>query len=186
MAELNPAAPDRGHEYDGIRELDNRLPNWWVATFVLTVVFGFGYWLYYHSFGAGPDQHAEYRAEVAAGPATGGAGGGAMTDEALAAFVREPQAAEKGKELFQQYCVACHGAQGEGVIGPNLTDGHWLHGKGTPRDIRQVISQGVPQKGMIAWEKTLGAEKTDLLTAFVFSLKGKNVSGKVPEGELAP
>jgi cytochrome c oxidase cbb3-type subunit 3 len=168
--------PDTGHEYDGIRELDNRLPNWWLATLLITIVFGYGYWLYYHVF-TGPSLAENYKAEMAEAEARAAAT--PVTDDMILSLGNE--GAEKGKAIFQQNCVACHGANGEGKIGPNLTDSYWLHG-GRPSEIYTTISKGVVSRGMLSWEPVLGVERTRLVAAYVNSLKGKNLPGKAPEG----
>ncbi|WP_373047729.1 cbb3-type cytochrome c oxidase N-terminal domain-containing protein [Vulgatibacter sp.] len=179
---------DTGHEYDGIREFDNKLPNWWLATLFLTVFFGVGYWLYYHTLAVGPGQVAAYEmemAEAATIAAEKAKARGAITDEVLVAMAGDAKVIESGKALYGQYCAACHGPEAGGLIGPNLTDAYWLNGKGAPTEIRQVVAVGVAAKGMPGWEQMLGAEKVEQITAFVYSLKGKNVPGKEPQGELA-
>ena len=172
------------HEYDGIREYDNKLPNWWLLTLWGAILFGFGYWFYFHAFPKGPTQLTEYQAELdeaaAAAAARGSAG---VSDEALAALASDPAAKEKAGVLYSQYCASCHGPEGQGVIGPNLTDKFWLNGHGKPTEIAQVIDAGVAAKGMPAWGPTLGQEKVQLLAAFVVSKKGMNVPGKPPQGE---
>src|SRR5690606_6169533 len=110
---------------------------------------------------------------------------GEVTDEMLAALAQDPAAVEAGKALYAQYCVACHGPEGGGLIGPNLTDAYWINGAGKPTEIRRIVASGVAAKGMPAWEPMLGVEKVDQITAFVETLKGRNVPGKEPQGELA-
>jgi len=180
--------PDMGHDFDGIRELDNKLPNWWLATLFLTILFAIGYWLYFHTLAVGPGQIAQYEEEMAQAAvvaAERAKARGEVTDESLAAIAAVPANVEAGKALFGQYCVACHGPEAAGLIGPNLTDGYWINGTGKPTDIRSIVAAGVTAKGMPAWEQSLGAEKVEQLTAFVLSIKGKNVPGKEPQGELA-
>lgn len=195
MSETNTPVPphdgrdlETGHDYDGIREYDNKLPNWWLATLFLSILFAVGYWLYFHTLAVGQDQMAEYHAEMAQAAEVAAARAkdrGEVTDESLAAMAAVPATVEAGKALFGQYCAACHGPDAGGLIGPNLTDGYWLNGHGKPTDIRTIVASGVTAKGMPAWEPMLGAEKVEQLTAFVVSLKDKNVPGKAPQGELA-
>lgn len=187
---IDPAlGPDRGHEYDGIRELDNRLPNWWLWTLLITVVFGYGYWMWFHVLtDTEKGAWVEYRAEMDAAQAAADAAAlarGAPTDEGLAALAADAGKVADGKALFVQYCAACHGPEGAGLIGPNLTDGHYLHERGRPVAMRQVIAAGVAAKGMPAWEPVLGPSRVDQLTSFVLSIRGKNLPGKAPEGEPA-
>lgn len=191
MSDRKPEAftdVDTGHEYDGIREFDNKLPNWWLATLFLSIFFSIGYWLYYHTFEGGSDQLSRYEmelADAAAAAASRAQERGDVSDEALLAFSADAGKVGSGKDLFATYCLACHGPDGGGTIGPNLTDDHWLTGSGKPMEIRQIISAGVTAKGMPAWGQLLGDEKVDQITAFVLTLKGKNVPGKGPEGEIA-
>lgn len=178
-------APDTGHDYDGIREYDNRLPNWWLATLYLSIIFAFGYWAYYHVLSMGPLQQEEYAAEMAQAEKAAEAQAalrGAATDESLAALSSDTAAMDEAKATYGQYCAACHAANGEGSIGPNLTDTFWIHGA-RPTDIMKVIKDGVPAKGMPAWGDVLGTQKVEKLSAFVASLEGKNLPGKAPEGE---
>jgi cytochrome c oxidase cbb3-type subunit III len=170
------------HVYDGIEEQDNRLPNWWLAILWGTLVFGLGYWLYYETAGLGLQPREELKADLAVIAQKKSAGGGPVNDAALLALSQDATGLAAGKSTFQSTCAACHGASGEGSIGPNLTDKFWLHG-GKPTDIHRTISQGSVAKGMPAWEPTLGAERVKQLAAYVLTLKGKNVAGKPPQGE---
>ncbi len=177
---------DTGHDYDGIREYDHPLPNWWLATLYGAIIFSFGYWMYYHVVSAGPLQTEAYELEMAsleAQRAERAQARGAMNDEALLAMAADPAQTAAGQTTYATYCVACHGLNGEGGIGPNLTDDRFLHG-GKPTEILEVITTGVPAKGMAAWGPVLGAEKVSELAAFVVTLKGKNLPGKAPEGEI--
>jgi cytochrome c oxidase cbb3-type subunit 3 len=78
--------------------------------------------------------------------------------------------------------VACHQADGSGLVGPNLTDAYWLHG-GQPLDILHTVTNGVPEKGMVAWLSQLGPRRVEDVTVYVLTLKGKNLPGKEPQGE---
>jgi len=183
--EAMAAEPDMGHDYDGIRELDHRLPNWWLAIFYLTIIFSFGYWAYYHVMRAGPLQYEAYEMEMAAAEAAAAARAGdrgELTDEVLLAYSQDATKVAAGQQTFQQFCVACHGAQGEGGIGANLTDPYWIHGN-KPLEIHAVIADGVATAGMPAWKSVLGDRKLEEVTAFVLTLKGKNLPGKEPQGE---
>lgn len=88
------------------------------------------------------------------------------------------------KRVFTQRCAICHGDRGQGLIGPNLTDDHWLHGSGTLMDAHKVIAEGVPNKGMPAWSLQLSPVEVRQLAALVGSFKGQNLPGKAPEGTL--
>lgn len=167
------------HVYDGIEEADNQLPNWWLLTFYGAIVFAVVYWFAYHELGTLKGPTEVYAAEVARRAAAGGTVDNA-TLEALAQSSAEVNA---GHALFTQYCVSCHGPNAEGAtIGPNLTDGFWIHG-GNAIDIHTTITNGVNGKGMPPWGPVLGANKVRQLAAYIVSVRGTNRPGKEPQGE---
>jgi len=184
---------DHGQDYDGIKEYDNPLPQWFVLMFYSTIVFAFIYMGYY----GGKTLGLTSAAPVGQGLAWSGAVlASELRDvenakqpfvapkdhESLEAMLKNPGNRSKGDALFKANCVACHGEQGQGVIGPNLNDKFWIHG-GKPENIVASITHGYPDKGMPAWEPVLGAEKVQWLTAYVMSLKGKSVeNAKAPQG----
>ena len=89
-----------------------------------------------------------------------------------------------GKKTFVSTCAPCHGLEGQGIIGPNLTDGAWLHG-GKPIDVYTSVTNGYPEKGMRPWGPMLGTARIRAVTAFVLSIKGKNVAGgRPPQGTI--
>jgi cytochrome c oxidase cbb3-type subunit 3 len=174
------------HDYDGIQEYDNDLPRWWLYTLYATMVFGLGYWFWFHVFTLSPlpnqAYHQEmqdvYRAEAAALRRAG-----AVTPEALVALTRDDATVRQGREVFASTCVACHAANAGGGIGPNLTDDSWIHGS-TPDAIYKIINEGFVPKGMAAWGPQLGMERVQAVTAFVLTLRNTNVAGgKAPQGE---
>lgn len=180
--------PDTGHDYDGIRELDNPLPRWWLFTLYGAVVFSVAYWFYFHTLRAGLLPMAAYQDEIRRAQeeqekmeAALEAQGKGVTEEQLTALSRDPAVVERGAAVFKQNCVACHGDRGQGVVGPNLTDAYWLHG-GKARDIYTNISTGVLEKGMPAWKPALGSTRVKEAVAFVLSIRDTNVAGKAPQG----
>jgi len=185
------------HDYDGIKEYDNPLPQWWVWMFYGTILFAVIYFPYIVT-GLGPSSADEYRQEMAAAKAAVSAapapapGGGApqpsgqsnaaVAPAAAPSLQGNPAAIAAGKEIFVANCVPCHGPQAQGVIGPNLTDNFWLHGN-TYDAIVTTITNGVPDKGMIPWKATLNPEKIRQVAAYVMSLKGTNPPNpKPPQG----
>jgi len=169
------------HTYDGIAEYDNPLPGWWVWTFVACIAFAWPYLAYYHGR-SDTSVAAEYADEVRifnAQEAARTMGSGPVTEEKLEALARDPNAVDAGRAVFQQNCRVCHGDQGEGKIGPNLTDDAWIHG-GALLDIHRTIDQGVPEKGMLAWGKTLPPEDILVVAAYVGTRRGLNVPGPLP------
>lgn len=174
--------PEVRHVFDDIAEQDNRLPNWWLLILFSTIAFSFAYWLYYEATGVNRGPTAEYKAEAEALAKVRGEE--VVTPEALEAATKDAAYLALGQETFKTTCASCHAAEGQGLVGPNLTDAYWVHGN-RPEDIYKVVSEGVLAKAMPAWLKPLGPKKTKAVTAYVLSLKGKNVPGKAPEGQLA-
>lgn len=181
------------HEYDGIEEYDNPLPGWWVWIFWATIIFSVGYWLYYQ-IGPGPSIIAQYDADVRAATerqAKLAPTAGAVTDEVIMVLTKNPTAMASAKAMFASRCLACHGPQGQGLIGPNLTDDYWLHG-GRPTEILHTITEGVPDKGMVPWKTQLKPEELTMMTAYVLTLAGTNPPNPKPpqgvnsKGERAP
>lgn len=169
-------------EYDGIQEYDNDLPRWWVGTFVISVLFGFGYWFYYYTF-EGPNQKEKYQEAFQVYEKRYQSKDIEVSDEALLAMMNSAEDLAKGKEIYDVNCVACHLASGGGSIGPNLTDAYWIHG-GSPSDIHRIVVEGVVEKGMLAWKGILTSTQIDQVTAYVLTLKNTNVAGgKEPQGE---
>jgi cytochrome c oxidase cbb3-type subunit 3 len=171
------------HEYDGIQEFDNRLPNWWLYTLYGAIVFAVAYWLAYHTWGWAPLSHEQYhREQVAAAEAQLAAmEGRELTNETLTLMSTVPASVEAGRAVFEQFCVVCHKPDGSGSVGPNLTDRYWLHG-GQPLEIHYTVTNGVADKGMAAWGSQLGPQRVQDVVAYVLTLKGRNLPGKDPQG----
>lgn len=173
------------HEFDGIRELDNRLPPWWVALFLITVAFAGVYMIYYHVSGVGPSSVEEYEMEVKKAEEAVQAFLAKQAnnvDETTVIVLTDPQDISLGKTIWDANCVACHGAAGEGGVGPNMTDEYWIHG-GTIKDIFTTIKYGVPEKGMISWKTQLRPSDMQRVASFILTLQGTNPPNpKAPEG----
>lgn len=176
------------HEYDGIRELDNVLPPWWLALFYITIAMSVAYMGYYHVFDYGLDSAEEYEASMQ------------QAQEAILAYIEsQPDMIDEtnvnqlvddmdlvtGASIFQTQCTPCHGQYAEGnSIGPNLTDEYWIHG-GSIQDVFRTIKYGVPEKGMIAWSSQLRAADIQKVASYILSLQGSNPpDAKAPQGEL--
>jgi cytochrome c oxidase cbb3-type subunit 3 len=175
----------REHEFDGIREYDNRLPNWWLFTLYGSIVFSILYWLSLHTWRWSPLSHEQYAHEMAAAAELqlAAMADRELSDEALLLMSQVPATVERGHAVFEQFCVTCHRSDGSGQVGPNLTDAYWLHG-GSPLQIHETVLHGVPDKGMAAWGNQLGPARVQDVVAFVLTLKGKNLPGKEPQGTL--
>lgn len=174
------------HTYDGIQELDNPTPVWFNALFYSTIVFAIGYLLIYHVFGWGMNQEQEYLAEMQAAEVQRMeylATSGTNIDENNVALDLSPEMVIPGQEIYLQSCGVCHGNQGEGMIGPNLTDEYWLHG-GDIKDIFRVVKYGVPDKGMVPWESSLTPVQIAQVSNFIASIMGTNPPNpKDPQGD---
>lgn len=174
------------HSYDGIQEYDNPLPTWWKLIFYATILFVPLYYWDPLGIGVGPGKEQAYANDMARfaaeHPQTTGP---ALSDEQFVAMSKDAAKLADGKAVFTTNCVACHRADGGGMIGPNLTDDYWIHG-GTPTQIHTTISEGVLAKGMPNWGKLLKPEQVDAVTAYVMSLHGSNPANpKAPDGVKA-
>jgi cytochrome c oxidase cbb3-type subunit III len=174
------------HDYDGIKELDNSLPPWWKYGFYFTIVVAVLYLLRFHVWKTGPNPQQEYDQEMKVAAAQieeYRKKAGDMVDEKTVTMADATGIAD-GDKIFHSNCFACHGAKGEGGVGPNLTDSYWLHG-GTINDVFKTIKFGVPEKGMQAWEKTYSPAQIKNLASYIKTLAGTNPpNGKAPQGDL--
>lgn len=174
------------HDFDGIRELDNKLPPWWVALFYITIIWGVGYLFYYH-LSDGPSSYDEYVEEVRQGEEQAAAFLARQVnavDEHTVTMLEDAAALANGKSIFLNNCAACHGQAGEGGVGPNMTDNYYLHG-GTIKDVFKVIKYGVPEKGMISWKSQIRPVEMQQVASYIMTLVGTNPpNAKEPEGEL--
>jgi len=175
------------HAYDGIKELDNPTPVWFMGLFYATMVFGVVYLSVYYVFGIGLSQDEEYQQEMTIAEQQRKAYLATQAnnvDENTVAIDNSAETLAAGKSIFQQNCVACHGGAGEGGIGPNLTDDYWLHG-GNIKNVFKTITHGVPDKGMVAWGQQLSPAQIAQVANFVLSIHGTNPpNAKAPQGEL--
>jgi len=174
------------HEIDGIRELDNKLPGWWVWLFNLTILFAVFYLVYYHVLGAGDLSAAEYRKEMkksaqikAAAMGKFEAGIPALTPLKDAAIL------DTGKQIFLTRCAPCHRADGGGLVGPNLCDDYWIHGSNYI-DTINTIWNGVPAKGMITWKNYLNPDQIVSVASYIYTLRGTHPPNPKPPENQAP
>lgn len=178
---------DLGHSYDGIRELDNRLPPWWLYGFYLSILFAFVYVWRFHIAHSAPLSHEELRlalieAEVEKDAYLKNAAN--KVDENTVLYLSDASSLAAGKAIFSTTCMACHLADGGGSVGPNLTDKYWLHG-GSIKDIFKTIKYGWPEKGMKSWKDDYSPVQIAQLASYVKSLTGtKPEKPKDPEGVL--
>ncbi len=178
---------DLGHDYDGIRELDNKLPPWWLGMFYLSIVFAFVYMFAFHlsDIGASSKQAYETEMEVAKAEVNAYlATQGDKINETNVTVLTDPQEVAMGASIFEANCVSCHGKLGEGGIGPNMTDKYWIHGGGI-QDLFKIIKNGVPEKGMISWSDQLRASDMQRVASYILTLQGTNPpNAKAPQGDV--
>lgn len=171
------------HEYDGIRELDNNLPPWWVWGFFMTIVFAIIYLFNYHVLGTGDLQYAAYDKEMKKADIEVKAYLSKMAmnvDETNATLMTDASDLSKGKALFETNCVTCHNPKGEGNIGPNLTDKNWIYGYDI-KDVFKTIKLGTPN-GMPEHNSKFNPIQIQQVASFVLSLP--DAKGKEPQGEI--
>ena len=174
------------HNYDGIQELDNALPPWWKYGFIITIGFAFVYLLNFHVFGNGKNPTEEYQAEMNNAQIQKEVYESKNKDRIDEEHVSMADATGiKSAEVnYVANCVACHGAKGEGGVGPNLTDDYWLH-KGSLNDIYHTLKVGYPDKGMQSWASKFSPKEMSQLASYIKTLKGTNPpNGKVPQGDI--
>lgn len=173
------------HEYDGIRELDNVLPPWWLWLFYGTIAWSVLYIVNVHVLDIWPQQIEEYEQEMAQARADVEAylaSNAAAVDENTATI--DPSMIASGKAIYDINCKACHGDAGEGTVGPNLTDDHWKNGGGI-NNIFKTVKYGVPERGMISWKAQLSPVEIHAVSNYILSLHGTNPpNAKAPEGEI--
>jgi cytochrome c oxidase cbb3-type subunit 3 len=175
------------HDYDGIRELDNKLPAWWIYGFYLTIIFAGIYLWRYHVAYSAPSSIEEFqiamkaadveKAEYLKKSATN-------VDESTVKLSTEPAIIEAGKKIFVGSCAPCHGPEGQGTVGPNLTDDYWLHG-GSVSSVFKSIKYGWPEKGMKSWKDDFSPIQISQLANFIKSIHGtKPANAKEPQGTI--
>ena len=175
------------HDYDGIKELDNVLPPWWTAGFIITILISVFYYTQVFFNSENYLQQNEYNSEVAqaqeeieaykkANPELFKTDVTLLTDDASLA---------EGKKVYDTYCVACHMADGGGGIGPIFTDDKWILGGGMEKIYHTVTEGGRPGKGMVAWKTVLNADQRQQVSSFVITLQGTTPANpKTPEGDI--
>ncbi|WP_458629258.1 cbb3-type cytochrome c oxidase N-terminal domain-containing protein [Winogradskyella sp. PC D3.3] len=175
------------HNYDGIRELDNNLPPWWVYSFYISIIFAVIYMVRYHVFDA-DNQIVEYEMEYAeanAAIAEYKKTAKGLVDANSVELLTETADLNAGKKIFETNCVACHMIDGGGGIGPNLTDDHWILGGGIKNVFKTVSEGGRSGKGMIAWKQSLKPLEIAQVASYVLQFQGTTPANpKDPEGDI--
>jgi len=174
------------HDFDGIKELDSKIPPWFSWLFIITIIFAAYYMIDYHIIGSGQVQYEEYAQEVKIASLERDAliKSGAFVNEETVTLLTEGSGLEAGKAIYDLNCIACHAADGGGIVGPNLTDDYWIHGGGI-KNVFKVIKYGVVEKGMIAWQTQLNPNQMQEVASYIISLHGTTPAApKQPEGEI--
>ncbi|MEO1526763.1 MAG: cbb3-type cytochrome c oxidase N-terminal domain-containing protein [Planctomycetota bacterium] len=181
-----PAKTD--HAYDGIEEFDNPLPAWWKWTFVATIVICPFYWMFYHGGAEGRSIQDSYNLALADNTRLQFAEIADLSPDSatIMRFSAKPSWVRVGEIVFKTNCASCHGRQGEGKIGPNLTDEQYKHINAVD-DIAKVIANGAAANAMPAWSNRLHPNEIVMVSAYVATLRGQNVEGgKASEGKQIP
>ena len=174
------------HEYDGIQELDNNLPRWWVWLFNLSIVFAVIYTVYYHGLDKGDLMAAEYEREMVVG--------NKIKLATLAKFEQEMPSLQPstdqglvadGQRIYSTLCAPCHRVDAGGLVGPNLTDDFWIHGKEF-KDNLKIIYDGVPDKGMLTWKGVLTPREIHAVASYIYTMRGSNPKNPKPPENTAP
>lgn len=173
------------HAYDGILEIDNPIPAWFMTLFYGSIIISVLYMFVYHVVGDGHIMTTEYNEQLVEGESIKQAymkKFASSINENNVTLLKDENSVKEGKKMFAQNCVACHAADGGGGVGPNLTDEFWLHG-GSIKSVYHTISQGVAEKGMIAWKKSLNPIQIQQVASYIISLKAtKPAKPKEPQG----
>ncbi len=175
------------HSYDGIKELDNNLPPWWLYGFYISIIFAAGYLLKYHVFNGDTQideletELAEARIAIEEYKKTAKD----LVDINTVEVLTDAADLKAGQSIFDINCVACHKADGGGGIGPNLTDEHWILGGGIKNVFKTISEGGRSGKGMIAWKQNLKPYEMAQVASYVLQFQGTTpAEPKEPEGDI--
>jgi cytochrome c oxidase cbb3-type subunit 3 len=176
---------DLGHDYDGIRELDNRLPPWWLYGFYLSIIIAGIYLWRFHVSHSGPSSQQEYETSVARAEEKTKEylkQRGESVDENTVSLLTSADDIAEGKKIFNTACASCHKANGAGDVGPNLTDDYWMHG-GDIKSVFKTIRYGI--NAMPQWQNSYSNKQIAQVSSFIKTLQGtKPENPKPPQGEL--
>jgi cytochrome c oxidase cbb3-type subunit 3 len=201
------------HEADGIKELDNLLPRWWVWLFNLTIAFSVVYLVNFHVLdlskfvpvpksgpvflraplvmlhdllGGPKSSRGEYEAESKIGDR--------IKSESIAKFevniatlapLKEQAVLNEGQQIYTTACAPCHRLDGGGLVGPNLCDSYWIHGSNYVDTLKTIIN-GVPAKGMITWRGVLKPDQIQAVGSYIYTLRGTTPTNPKPPENQQP
>lgn len=175
------------HNYDGIKELNNSLPPWWLYSFYASIVFAVVYLVNVHVLGNNSqfDEYAQEYKEAEISIAEYKKNAKDLVDINTVTLLTDPADLNSGKEIFMQNCVPCHMADGGGGIGPNLTDNHWILGGGIKNVFNTITEGGRDGKGMISWKQNFKPSEIAQVASYVLSLQGTTPANpKEPQGDI--
>ncbi len=180
-----PHDPLTDHAYDGIQEYDNPLPGWWKWLFVVTIIFSPIYYMYFHMGPEGRSIHDKYDQQMADVFELRFSEIGVLepNKETILKYMNDEKWVSVGQIVYTTNCVSCHGKEGQGNVGPNLTDNYWKNVTSVDQ-IAKVIDQGAANGAMPAWGARLHPNQVVLTAAYVASLSKNPKDGKAPEGRL--
>jgi len=173
------------HDADGIKELDNNLPRWWVWLFYLCILYAAGYLVYYHVLKMGDLQAAEYAKEHPAGEK--------LKTEAISKFEsglaaltpsKDQTILSQGQATYTTLCAPCHRPDGGGLVGPNLCDDYWIHGSNYVDNLKIIIN-GVPEKGMLTWRGVLKPSEIQAVASYIHTFRGTKPPNPKPREDQA-
>lgn len=173
------------HDADGIKELDNNLPRWWVWLFYLCILYAAGYLAYYHVLNMGDLQAAEYAKESAIGEKIKSEAIGKF-ESSLATLTPSKELAvlSQGQATYTTLCAPCHRPDGGGLVGPNLCDDYWIHGTNYVDTLKTIIN-GVPEKGMLTWRGVLKPSEIHAVASYIHTFRGTTPPNPKPREDQA-
>ena len=182
----NETEPVREHSFDGIQEYDNPLPGWWKLLFVASILFSGPYFFFYHSGVEGRSVADDYNAAVSANLRLQFAEIGELKPDraTIAKYMNDANWLKVGESVYKSNCVSCHGAEGQGLVGPNLTDDFYKNVVHL-EDIAKVVGEGAAAQAMPAWKNRLHPNELVLVSSYVAKMRGSRTSmaGKEPYGQ---
>ena len=173
------------HDADGIKELDNNLPRWWVWLFYLCILYAVGYMVYYHVLNMGDLQAAEYAKESAVGEKIKSEAIGKF-ESGLAALTpsKDRTVLSQGQATYTTLCAPCHRPDGGGLVGPNLCDDYWIHGSNYVDNLKTIIN-GIPEKGMLTWRGVLKPSESQAVASYIYTFRGTTPPNPKPREDQA-
>lgn len=184
----NPTPDLLDHEYDGIRELDNPVPGWWHLLFWASIVFAVPYFIFYQWSPVATSVHQAWEAAQAAANEKifGKLGEMAPDEPTMLKLMHDPELMAVAKGRFASNCAQCHGREGGGINGVNLTDNVYKNVKSLG-EVYTIVTGGANNGAMPAWSNRLTKNERILLSAYAASLRGTNVpGGRAAEGAEIP